>query len=106
AVSFLGQAAGQLIKRPEAALLLFLGTSIPQLFLVGISWPEEAIPPLMRYAGNIFPSEAGIDGLVRINQMGASLGEVFRDWLVVLAIACVYFLFAISRWEMAVWRNG
>src|SRR5262249_40646105 len=56
AISFLGQAAGQWLKRPEAAMLLVLGTSLPQFFLVGISWPEEAIPAWLRFAGNIFPS--------------------------------------------------
>ena len=101
AVSFFGQAVGQWLKRPEAAVLIFLGTSIPQIFLTGVSWPQEAIPPWLREAGNVFPSEAAITGLVRINQMGASLQEVSREWVVLAGLACFYFVCAILRPALA-----
>ena len=44
ATSFMGQAAGAWFRHPETPTLLFLGTSLPQLFLTGFSWPREAIP--------------------------------------------------------------
>ena len=44
ATSFMGQAAGAWFKHPETPTLIFLGTSLPQLFLTGFSWPREAIP--------------------------------------------------------------
>jgi ABC-2 type transport system permease protein len=92
ATSFLGQAAGVWFKHRETAVLLFIATSLPQFFLVGVSWPAEAVPPLLRNIGRIFPSESAIDGLVRINQMGASLHEVARDWGVLWGLAAVYFI--------------
>jgi len=50
----------------------------------------------MRLIGSVFPSEAAIDGMVRINQMGASLAEVSRDWLGLLYLLVVYFLLAVA----------
>ncbi|MBV8650447.1 MAG: ABC transporter permease, partial [Alphaproteobacteria bacterium] len=94
ATSFLGQAAGAWFRHRETAVLIFIATSLPQFFLVGVSWPAEAVPPGLRLFGRIFPSESAIDGLVRINQMGASLHEVWRDWAVLWGLVAVYFLLA------------
>src|SRR5215471_14856759 len=44
ATSFMGQAAGAWFKHPETPTLIFLGTSLPQLFVTGFSWPREAMP--------------------------------------------------------------
>ena len=44
ATSFLGQALGQLLRHRETAVLLVLASSLPQFFLVGVSWPAEALP--------------------------------------------------------------
>ena len=96
ATSFMGQAVGAWARHRETVVVLFLATSLPQLFLVGVSWPVEAIPSALRFIGQVFPSERGIDGLVRINQMGASLADVARDWLGVLALVLVYFVLAVS----------
>src|SRR5262249_48320103 len=66
ATSLMGQAAGALFKHRETAVVLFIATTLPQFFLVGASWPVEAIPPWLRAAGRVFPSQSAIDGLVRI----------------------------------------
>jgi ABC-2 type transport system permease protein len=96
ATSFLGQAAGTWFKHRETAVVLFIATTLPQFFLVGLSWPVEAIPPVLRVIGRVFPSEAAIDGMVRINQMGASLAEVSRDWLALAGLLAAYFLIAVA----------
>jgi len=44
ATSFMGQAAGSLFKHRETAVLLFIATTLPQFFQVGVSWPREMIP--------------------------------------------------------------
>ena len=95
ATSFMGQAAGAWFKNPETPTLIFLGISIPQLFLTGFSWPREAIPKSVQAAGYIFPSDFAIDGIVRINQLGASLWEVLRDWRGLWCLALIYFALAV-----------
>jgi ABC-2 type transport system permease protein len=95
ATSFMGQAAGTWFKRPETPTLIFLGTSLPQFFLTGFAWPREAIPKPVQAVGYIFPSDFAIDGLVRINQLGANLWEVVRDWRGLWILAFVYFALAV-----------
>jgi ABC-2 type transport system permease protein len=95
ATSFMAQAAGAWFKHPETPTLIFLATSLPQLFLTGFSWPREAIPELVRAVGYVFPSDFAIDGLVRIDQLGASLWEVARDWRGLWILAVVYFTLAV-----------
>jgi ABC-2 type transport system permease protein len=96
ATSFMGQAAGAWFKHPETPTLIFLGTSLPQLFLTGFSWPREAIPNEVRPVGYIFPSNFAIDGIVRIDQLGANLWEVARDWGGLWCLAVIYFALAVT----------
>ena len=95
ATSFMAQAVGAWFKRPETPILIFLATSLPQFFLTGFAWPREAIPAPVRAAGRIFPSNLAIDGLVRIDQLGASLWEVAHDWRGLWLLATVYFVLAV-----------
>ena len=95
ATSFMGQAAGAWFKHPETPTLIFLGTSIPQLFLTGFSWPREAIPQTVQAVGYIFPSDFAIDGLVRIDQLGANIWDVARDWQGLWCLTIIYFALAV-----------
>ena len=45
--------------------------------------------------GRIFPADSAIDGLVRINQLGASIWEVTHDWYVLWCLALAYFVLAV-----------
>jgi ABC-2 type transport system permease protein len=95
ATSFMGQAIGTLFTRPENATLLLLATSLPQFFTTGFAWPRESIPDGALAFGRIFPADLAIDGLVRINQLGASLWEVGHDWLGLWSLALFYFALAV-----------
>jgi ABC-2 type transport system permease protein len=68
ATSFMGQVAGSFFAHRETVVLVFVATTLPQFFLVGVSWPREMIPPLLDAVRRVFPSESAIDGLVRINR--------------------------------------
>jgi ABC-2 type transport system permease protein len=101
ATSFMGQAVGAWFKRPETPTLIFLGTSLPQFFLTGFSWPREAIPKDALEAGYVFPSVFAIDGMVRIDQLGANLWEVARDWRGLWMLAVIYFALAVISAHLA-----
>ena len=94
-VSFLGQFVGTWFKRSETAVLLLIAISLPIFFLIGVAWPLEAIPELLRTASVVLPSTSGIDGLVRVNQMGASLADVSHDWMRLWIMTGVYAVMAI-----------
>jgi ABC-2 type transport system permease protein len=95
-VSFLAQFASAWFRRRETAILLFIAVSLPLFFQVGVSWPVEALPDFIRAASRIFPSTSAIDGFVRINQMGASILEVKRDWTALWILTIVYGLLAMG----------
>ena len=107
AVSFMGQFVGAWFKRRETAVLLLIAISLPLFFLVGVSWPLEAIPDGLRIASWAFPSTSGIDGLVRLNQMGATLADVSTDWTRLWILATVYAVLAIlSSWLVSMRRGA
>ena len=76
---FLGIAISTLFRYRENSLLLLLWTSIPLLMLSGVSYPREGIPDWLFNFGQLFPSSHGVDGFIRIQSMGASLGEVLPE---------------------------
>lgn len=82
------------IRNRETCMLLFVFTSVPLLFLSGISWPAAAIPPFWKYFSYIFPSTFGINGYVRINSMGATLNEVAFEYRALWLQAGFYFITA------------
>ena len=95
ATSFMGQAVGALLTRPENATIILMATSLPQFFLAGFAWPREAIPDVALAFGKIFPADSAIDGLVRVNQLGASIWSVAHDWLTLWCLAFAYFALAV-----------
>ena len=95
ATSFMGQAAGAWFRHPETPTLVFLATSLPQFFLTGFAWPREAIPEGATLFGRLFPADSAIDGLVRVNQLGAGIWEVAHDWAVLWCLALAYFVLAV-----------
>ena len=95
ATSFMGQAVGAWFTRPENATILLLATSLPQFFMAGFAWPREAIPDVALAFGRLFPADSAIDGLVRVNQLGASISEVAHDWFWLWCLAVGYFVLAV-----------
>jgi ABC-2 type transport system permease protein len=95
ATSFMGQAIGAWFTRPENATILLLATSLPQFFMAGFAWPREAIPDAATALGRLFPADSAIDGLVRINQLGASIWEVAHDWFGLWCLVLAYFVLAV-----------
>ena len=63
----------------EFGILMFAGTSVIFLFLSGVSWPWIAIPGPLKAIAMLIPSTPGIQGFIKINTMGASLGAVWFE---------------------------
>lgn len=89
---FFAMTASVFIRNRETCMLLFVFTSVPLLFLSGISWPGAAMPDFWRYFSYLFPSTFGINGYVRINSMGATLNEVSFEYRALWLQAGFYFL--------------
>lgn len=87
---FLAVSAGHLVRERESCMLLFVFTSVPFLFLSGISWPESSVPPFWKAVSYLLPSTPGINGFVSINETGATLSDVIKDYRLLWAQAVVY----------------
>jgi ABC-2 type transport system permease protein len=94
ATSFLGQALGLVFRHRETAVLLILASSLPQFFLVGVSWPPEALPDYLRHLRELLPSVNATDTIVRVNQMGATLADLRARYLQLWALVLLYFAIA------------
>lgn len=99
---FFAMTASIAIRNRETCMLLFVFTSVPLLFLSGISWPGAAIPDFWRYFSYIFPSSFGINGFVRINSMGATLSEVRSEYQALWIQTGIYFITTclVYRWQI------
>jgi ABC-2 type transport system permease protein len=76
----LGLTIGELFERPESSTLALALTSIPALFLSGISFPVENQAGWVRAIALALPTTFGIKGFVQIGEMGATLAEAWRSW--------------------------
>ena len=80
------------IHHREACMMIYVFTSVPLLFISGISWPGTAIPKFWEVVSWLFPSTFGINGFVRINNMGATLTDVLTEYRILWIQTGVYFL--------------
>ena len=89
----------------EAPMLVFVFTSVILLFISGVSWPKEAIPPFWQAIGYLFPSTPGIQGFIRINTCGAALNEVVHEYHTLWIQAGVYFVLALVIYRFQIIRS-
>lgn len=99
---FFAMASSVFVRNRETCMLMFVFTSVPLLFLSGISWPSSAIPWFWKAFSYIFPSTFGIKGFVAINNMGATLNEVAIFYVALWIQAGVYFILTCVayRWQI------
>lgn len=80
------------IHHREACMMIYVFTSVPLLFISGVSWPGSAIPEFWRVISWLFPSTFGINGYISINSMGATLDQVLPEFRALWIQTGVYFL--------------
>lgn len=95
------------MRSRETPILIFVFTSVILLFLSGVSWPKEAIPPFWQAIGYIFPSTPGIQGFIRINTSGATLYDVAHEYRLLWLQTGIYFITAclVYRYQIIRSRN-
>lgn len=98
-VAALGMLIGMFFRTRERSMQLLVATSLPIMFLSGLTWPASAIPVPLQVLGWMLPSTAAIQGFVATNQMGASLHEVRMELAGLLALATVFVVLGLRRWR-------
>ncbi len=89
-VATLGCVLGMWFRERERSMQLLIFSSLPVFFVSGIPWPTSQLPLPLYYLSAVFPSTAGMNASVQLNQMGASLSQV-SGYLTHLAILWVTF---------------
>lgn len=89
---FFAMTLSTFMRSRESCMLIFVFTSVPLLFISGISWPGSSIPDFWKAVSYLFPSTFGINGFVKMNNMGASLSEVSTEYYGLWAQTAFYFL--------------
>jgi len=96
AVAAVGIAVGCWIGVRERSLQIIGGISIPLLFLSGFAFPVESISQPLIWLSYALPSTPGIQGFLKLNQMGATWEEV-RPQVVNLSLLAIAYV-AIAWW--------
>lgn len=100
ATIFLALAISAFFRDREISMVVLLVSSMPALFLTGFTWPKESIPDFLQWISYLLPSTAGVDGFLRLNQMGASLYDIYSCWLNLALLCTGYFVLAVlSQWK-------
>ena len=89
---FFGLMLSCLVRYRENVMLLVVFTSVPLLFMTGISWPQSNIPAFWQGFAWVFPSTFGVRGFLRISSMGASLEDILPEFRALWIQTGVYFL--------------
>ena len=99
---FFSMLVATFVRGRETPMMVFVFTSLPLLFLSGLSWPASAIPEFWKYFSYLFPSTFGIQGFVKLNSMGATLYDISFEYQSLWVQTGVYFLMilAIYAWKL------
>ncbi|MGN0225719.1 MAG: ABC transporter permease [Prevotella sp.] len=73
------------VSTRESVLLVVVFTSVPFLFLTGISWPESNIPAFWKGISYFIPSTFGVRAYLSLSSMGASTNEILPE----IRILCI-----------------
>jgi len=86
----------------ENVLLVVVFTSVPLLFLSGVSWPQSNISWYWQSLSWLFPSTFGIRSFVRTNTMGATLADCLTEYYALWSQVVFYFVTAyiVVRFRM------
>lgn len=98
-VAALGIYMGLFFRTRERSVQLLVATSMPILFLAGLTWPASALPAPLQALRWLLPSTAAIEGFIATNQMGASLAELRVELAALAALTMLLVLLGWRKWR-------
>jgi len=90
-----GIVGSEMIRYRENVMLTAVCTSVPFLFLTGLSWPESAIPGFWQGVASCVPSTFAVRGFIRMSSMGARIGDVGVQFRALCIMAVIYNIIAV-----------
>lgn len=102
---FFAMTLSAVVRHRETCIMLFVFSSVLLLFISGVSWPGTAVPPMWKVVSWCIPSTFGINGFLKINNMGASLYEARHEWLNLWLLAGIYFAITCLVYRHSIRRS-
>jgi len=99
AATFFAMTLSYFCSQREFGMMLFVFTSVLFIFISGISWPWTAIPEPIKAIAYIAPSTPGIHGFIKINTMGATLTDVWLEYIALWIQAGIYCTTAVFMYK-------
>lgn len=93
---FFAMAISSFIRSREIPMMIFVFTSLPLLFISGISWPGSSVPVFWKWVSYLFPSTFGIRGFIKINSAGANLHLISFEYIMLWIQAFIFMFTAIA----------
>ncbi|UVE19613.1 ABC transporter permease [Pseudomonas sp. LS44] len=96
ATTLFGLVVGNLFRSSITVGQVLLFTSLPGVFLAGFSWPKEMLPEPLFWLSRMIPNTSGVEGFLRLHQMGASYQQIQWPLINLAILALVFWL--LARW--------
>ena len=87
---FFAMTVASFVKSREIPMMILVFTSLPLLFISGISWPGSSVPAFWEWVSYLFPSTFGIRGFIKINSTGAGMDLLSFEYLMLWVQTFVY----------------
>lgn len=97
--SFFSYTISYFFRTRESALLILVVTSLIFVFIPGLIWPRESMPMIINIASFFVPATCAVDGITKINYMGATLWDIRYDILCLAFLCFLYFNLSIKLLE-------
>lgn len=102
AVVSTGMFLGSFFTRRAQPGQLLLATSLPFLFLSGLSWPQTGVAPWLIGLSKAIPVTSGIHMVIKLVQMDATLAETAAELWNLALLALLFFL--LAAWRLCRWQ--
>ncbi len=100
----MAMAISAFFRNREISIMFVVITSIPCIILGGFSWPPEAMPQYIRILSYVIPSTAGVEGLLKLSQMGAGLPDIIDILFILWGLTVFYLILAVLYYRRIVQR--
>ena len=98
----MGDCLQSIVRQREDIFIIWVATSLMLVFLSGLTWPRFAMNDFWLFVGDLFPATWGMQGFVRMNTNGATLGQVSNDYAMLWILCGAYGVLAyiLQRWSV------
>ena len=100
----MAMAISAFFRNREISIMFVVITSIPCIILGGFSCPPEAMPQYIRILSYVIPSTAGVEGLLKLSQMGAGLPDIIDILFILWGLTVFYLILAVLYYRRIVQR--